>query len=312
LQNAPHGPTDYAYTVYSYSSATGQRSGQLTLPRSDLWARAVASLGNGTYVVAATKDWPSFGCRSWLYQFSLTAAGQPTAVKPFVVPEVSGWTRQLSGSGDGQMAVVTTNACVRGRTQPMNSHNDRAIAISVPSGKTTTWSPWPGSSNLVPENVIPAGNLTANGRMLAFVAIAGQPPSFGLEDQAAYVMRTGHVASASRYRLVLKPKTGTGVISAASSPNGQVTFVMTARSFGGSWHERIGAYSTKTGKLIKVLASTSATSVEGDGCLVPDQSGTHLLLLGFGNYNTAMLDIATHKLTVPRTQPGYPPFGAAW
>jgi hypothetical protein len=312
LQNAPHGPTEYAYIVYSYRSATGQRAGQLTLPRSDLWARAVASLGNGTYVVAATKDGPSFGCRSWLYQFSLTAAGQPTAVKPFVVPEVSGWTRQLSGSGDGQMAVVVTNACVRGRTQPMNSHNDRAIAISVPSGKTTTWSPWPGSSGLVPENVIPAGNLTANGRMQAFVAIAGQPQSFGLEDQAAYVMRTGQVASASRYHLVLKPQAGTGVVAASPSPNGRVTFVMTARSQGGSWHERIGAYSTKTGKLIKVLASTSANSIEGNGYLVPDPSGSHLLVFGFGNHNTAMLDIATHRLTVPHTQPGYSPFGAAW
>ncbi|HEX7993065.1 MAG TPA: hypothetical protein VF506_04035 [Streptosporangiaceae bacterium] len=86
----------------------------------------------------------------------------------------------------------------------------------------------------MPENVIPAGNLTANGRMLAFVAIAGQPQSFGLEDQAAYVMRTGQVSSASRYHLVLKPQAGTGVIAAAPSPNGRVTFVMTARSHGGS------------------------------------------------------------------------------
>jgi hypothetical protein len=126
------------------------------------------------------------------------------------------------------------------------------------------------------------------------------------------VMRTGQVASASRYHLVLKPQAGTGVVAASPSPNGRVTFVMTARSQGGSWHERIGAYSTKTGKLIKVLASTSANSIEGNGYLVPDPSGSHLLVFGFGNHNTAMLDIATHRLTVPHTQPGYSPFGAAW
>jgi hypothetical protein len=312
MQNAPHGPTEYAFTVYAYSSATGQRTGQLTLPRTDLWARAVASLGNGTYVVAATKDWPRFGCRSWLYQFSLTSAGEPTGVKPFVVPQVSGWARQLGGSGNGRMAVLTTSACVRGRTQPMNSHNDHAIAISVSSGKTTTWSPWPRSSNLVPENEFPTGNLTANGRMFGFVAIAGQPQPFGLEDQAAYVMRTGHIALADRYRLVLKPKAGSGVIAAAPSPNGQVTFVMTARSHGGIWHETIGAYSTKTGKLIRVLASTSANSVEAGGYLIPDPSGSHLLVLGFGHDNIAILDIATHRLTVPHAQSGYPPLGAAW
>ncbi|HEX9518524.1 MAG TPA: hypothetical protein VF940_20385 [Streptosporangiaceae bacterium] len=67
--------------------------------------QAAASLGNGAEVVAATKDWPHFGCRSWLYQFRLTAAGQPTRLKPFVVPQVHGWARQLGGSGDGRMAV---------------------------------------------------------------------------------------------------------------------------------------------------------------------------------------------------------------
>jgi hypothetical protein len=54
MQNAPHGPTEYAFTVYAYSSSTGHRTGQLTLPRTGLWARAVASLGNGT-----TDGWQS-------------------------------------------------------------------------------------------------------------------------------------------------------------------------------------------------------------------------------------------------------------
>ena len=310
VQNATHGPTEYAFAAYVYSSATGQRTGKLTLPRSDLWVRAVASLGNGTYVAAATKDWPRFGCRSWLYQFSLNAAGQPTGVKPLVVPQVSGWAMQISGSGDGRVAVLTTARCIRGRTQPMNSHDERDIAISLPSGKTTNWAPWPAGSDLVPENLVPTGSLSATGRMLGFVAIGGHPHAFGLDDQAAYVMLTRHVAG--RYHLVLKPAAGTSVIATALSPNGQVSFVMTARSQDGAWHERIGAYSTKTGKLIRVLASASAKAVNADGYLVPDPSGSHLLVLGFGHSNTAVLDIASDRLTVLHGRYDYPPFSATW
>jgi hypothetical protein len=196
----------------------------------------------------------------------------------------------------------------------MNAHDERATAIWVPSGATTSWAPWPRSSNLVPENTVPPASLSADGRLFAFVAISGQPPDFGQYEQAAYVMLTGHVSGpvAHRYRLVVNPPGTDGVIAAALSPNGRVTFVMTAHSYGGQWHEMIGAYSTKTGKLITVLASASARSLNGDGYLVADPSGRHLLVLGFGKTNTAVLDIATHRLSVLHVHYRYPPLGAGW
>lgn len=314
IQPAPHGPTEYAFTVHAYSTATGQQTGQLTLPRPGLWARAVASLGNGTYVVAATKDWPRFGCRSWLYQFRLTAAGRPTDVRPFVVPSVRGWTTQVGGTDNGRTAVVITSMCVHGRAQPMNSHDERATAISLGSGATMSWSPWPLGSNLVPEGNDPTAALSADGQLFAFVAIAGQPRDFGLDTQAAYVMLTGHVRGPvpRRYHLVLNPRGAAGVIAAALSPNGLVTFAMTARSYGGRWHEMIGAYATKTGKLLTVLAATSARSLDGDGYLEPDPSGAHLLVLGFGTGNTAMLDIASHRMSVLHVRYRYPPLDTTW
>ncbi len=314
IQSAPHGPTEFAFTVGVYSATTGQRTGQLTLPRSDLWVQAVASLGTGAYLVAATRDWPHFGCRSWLYQFSLTAGGQPTGLKPFVVPQVPGWASQLGGSGDGRVVVLTTLTCGRGQTQFMSAHDDRAFAISVPSGVTTTWSPWPSRSNLVPENTVSPASLSADGRLLAFIAIHTPTQDFGLSYQAAYVMLTGHVSgpAARRYRLVLPPQGGTAAVASALSPNGRVTFVMTARRYGGRWHELIGAYATMTGKLITVLASASAPYIDGNGYLVPDPSGRHLLVLGFGNDNTAVLDIATHRLSVLHVRYRYPPLGATW
>jgi hypothetical protein len=314
IRPSPHGPTEYAFTAYVYNSATGQRTGQLALPRSGLWVRAVASLGNGSYVAAATRDQPRFGCRTWLYQFRLTASGRPTGLKPFVVPEVSGWARQLGGSGDGRLAVLITSRCIRGRAQPMNSQDDRAFAFSLPSGATAAWSPWPKGSNLIPEDEGPPASLSADGRILGFVAIAGDPPDFGFYEQAAYVTLTGKLSGpvTRRYHLVLKPGAGAGVIATAVSPNGRVTFVMSARSYGGRWHETIGAYATKTGKLITVLATASARTLSGDGYLIPDPSGAHLLVLGLGKTNTAVLDIATHRLAVVHVHYGNPPLGAAW
>ncbi|HEX9518526.1 MAG TPA: hypothetical protein VF940_20395 [Streptosporangiaceae bacterium] len=127
-------------------------------------------------------------------------------------------------------------------------------------------------------------------------------------------MLTGHVSGpvARRYRLVVKPRGAAGAIAAALSPNGRVTFVMTARRYGGRWHEMIGAYATMTGKLITVLASASAQYLNGEGYLVPDPSGRHLLVPGFANRNTAVLDIATHRLSVLHVHYRYPPLGAAW
>ncbi len=313
VQPAPHGPTEYAFTVYVYNASTGQLTGRLTLPGSGRWARAVASLGKRGYVVAATRDEPRFGCRTWLYQFRLTAAGKPAGLRPFVVPQVRGWAQQLGGSGDGQLAVLTTSTCVRGRTQPMNSHDDRAMAISLPSGAVSTWSPWPAASNLVPENVAFTAPSPA-GPLLPFVAIAGHPPDFGLSEQAAYVMLGGRVGGppARRYHLVVNPPGSAGVLSAVLSPDGRVAFVLTARRYGGRWHEMIGAYATATGKLLSVLASSSARYLDGDGYLIPDPSGRHLLVLGFGAGNTAVLDVATHRMTVLPARHRYPPLGAAW
>lgn len=325
IQNAPHGPTGYAFAVYAYSVATGRQTGRLTLPGTGLWPRAVASLGKGIYMVAATRDWPHFDCRTWLYQFRLTAAGRPTDVKPFVVPQVAGWASQLSGSGNGRVAVIITTACGRGKTQFTNSHYDWASAISLPSDVpksrsrpqvivSQTWRPWPANSNLVAENVAPSGTLNADGRLLPFVAVAGQPQDFSQDAQAAYVMQTGNPGepAARRYHLVLNPRGPNGVVASALSPNGRVAFVLTANRYGGRWHEVIGAYATATGKLIIVLATASAKYVESDGYLLPDASGRHLLVAGFGAYNTAVLDVATHKLSVLRVRYPYPPLGATW
>jgi hypothetical protein len=156
--------------------------------------------------------------------------------------------------------------------------------------------------------------LSADGGLLVFIAISGHPRASGLNAQAAYVMLTGHVTGpvTRRYHLVVNPQGAAGTIAAAPSPNGRVTFVLTARRYSGRWHETIAAYATATGKLIKVLASASAPYLEANGYLVPDPSGRHLLVLGFGARNTALLDIATHRLTVPHVQYRCPPFGAVW
>jgi hypothetical protein len=70
--------------------------------------------------------------------------------------------------------------------------------------------------------------------------------------------------------------------------------------------------STATGRLIKVLASATARALDLNGYLASDPSGRHLLLLGFGNHNTAVLDVATHRLSVVPVHYRYPSSGAGW
>lgn len=91
----------------------------------------------------------------------------------------------------------------------------------------------------------------------------------------------------------------------------QVTFVMTANRSSGRWHETIGAYSTLTGKLIIVLASASSHDLNS-GYLLPDSSGRHLLVFGFGGGNTAVLDITTRRLAAVHAHYPNPPLYAAW
>lgn len=127
-------------------------------------------------------------------------------------------------------------------------------------------------------------------------------------------MLTGNLGGppARRYHLVLNPRGPDGVLSAALSPNGRVEFVLTANRYAGRWHEVIGAYATATGKLITVLATSTAKYVDGNGYLVPDPSGRHLLVAGFGDGNTAVLDIATRKISALHVRYRYPPDSAIW
>lgn len=52
--------------------------------------------------------------------------------------------------------------------------------------------------------------------------------------------------------------------------------------------------------------------MNGDGYLMPDPSGRYLLVLGFGAGNTAVLDVASHRLSVAPVRYPLPPLGAAW
>jgi hypothetical protein len=60
------------------------------------------------------------------------------------------------------------------------------------------------------------------------------------------------------------------------------------------------------------VARASANNVAADGFLMPDPSGRHLLVLGFGAGNTDVLDVATHRLSAVPVRYRYPPLGAAW
>jgi hypothetical protein len=305
----PRSPTtEYASDLDVFSSSTGRQVARVNLPQAGLYVQTVASVGADTFVAAATMDFPHAGCQTWLYQFRLTAAGQPTAIRPFADPEFAGWAWQLAGSADGSTAALTTLTCARGG-QEFASGQSTTTVISLPSGSTARMSP----GRVLEVQNSPSATMSADGGILEIIAIPGNPLGVGTQEQAAYVMLTGAMGGPAtrRYREIFRNPTG--VLADAISPDGRVSFAIVPQRRGDTFREQVVAIDTATGRIIKVVAASAwASGWNGGPAMIMDPSGRYLLLLGLGDGNTQVLDIATGSLRTVPARYAYPPNYAAW
>jgi hypothetical protein len=135
------------------NATIGALVARVSPPGHGLFFGAVAT-GNGQTFVAAL--WRAGICSTWFYQFRLNRAGQPTALTPYAVPEV---TRQIVSniavSGDGHVLAYLTQPCTR--TRPSAHLTVRNIA----AGTTRQWA-IPGQADVF------SLSLTADGRLLAY------------------------------------------------------------------------------------------------------------------------------------------------
>jgi hypothetical protein len=118
---------------------------------------AVATQNGRNYLVAEYAN----PCRSWIYQFQLSGAGQPSRLTPFAaLPTVPSSLDDLAVSGNGEMVGFTTAACMGAKAQP-----DYLGVINTRTGRTTRWTAPSGVNDV---------SLTQDGQQLSY-SVQGAP-----------------------------------------------------------------------------------------------------------------------------------------
>lgn len=150
------------------NAVTGALVARVTVPpgypggNSRTFITGVAT-GNGRDYLVAEYANP---CRSWIYQFSLDHAGQPSALKPFAaLPTARSELYGLTISGNGQLVGFTTTACMGAKPQP-----NYVGVTNIRTGRTTRWTAPAGNS-------VDAVSLTADGKQLCYSLQGEGPPS---------------------------------------------------------------------------------------------------------------------------------------
>ena len=95
-------------------------------------------------------------------------------------------------------------------------------------------------------------------------------------------------------------------------PDEMAAYVMLTRPVGGQVAREDRSVCDGVGQADRRAGVDIGTLWRPTGILAADPSGSHLLVLGFGNENTTVLDIATHRVSALHVRYPYPPFAAAW
>jgi hypothetical protein len=278
-------------------AATGAVTGQLSPPRAGLRFQAVAALGSDRqFVAAATAGMQArhaATCTTWLYQFGLTADGQPADLRPLSVPKVAGFAQNspLTASADGQIIAYDTHRC---GNRMYNLVQGQIGTINLRTGSTRTWTyRWPAEPGTL--------SLSADGSLLAMVS----NPSTGTHMQEANHNSAWLLPASSPsgpvnryYRPVVRTTTAMTPLAAALSPTGAVTFVIGPTGPNGGWQrEELPAYRTATGQRIAVVHRFPATGmITENPLLAASSSGRYLLLAGW-NDHLQRIDVATGHVT---------------
>ena len=307
-----HSPaTEYAFSVAVYSSGTGKIVAWLRPPERGRYFQAVAAIDDGnTFVAAATPGFPRPGdCRTWLYEFRLTANGTPTGLTPLVVPEVNGWANpnSLAASGDGSLITYSTNGCTKtggGSTGPHILGE-----IDLRTGKTRSWfNPevaaigGAGSHAGYQFGGLPS---LSDGSLLSFVR------GGNVTSMAAWLARLSEPIVQVR-RVLTLPGTG-GVLATAVSANARITFALTVTKPTYPYTIELGAYDTATGQLLRKWDVASHQGI-GSELIAADSSGGHLLVAGFPDplNQITVVSVATGLVTTLSLNQASMPLDVAW
>jgi hypothetical protein len=266
-------PTDSLQVV---NVSTGSAVSRVRLPAVPGGALlgAVAADGGGKFVVAAVS---LSQCRTWLYQFQLDRAGQPSPLKAFAplrtVPDaVSG----LTASGNGRDLAYIADSC--GPSQLILSVPVYLAVANTATGRTRQWT-WPQQLGDFPQNL----SLTTTGRLLAFTT--GQLATVRLIPADA---APGLLTDRSKIVLSAHQFGGGSVIRfAALSAGGNAIYFTVMHSIGpaAAAPEEIRAVDLATGRL------STVTKTSGIGLAV-DANARDMLLATVHGSSTGLLSVS--------------------
>ncbi len=266
------------------NATTGALVAQVTVPQgypggdSRMYITSVATRNGRDYLVAEYAN----PCRSWIYQFRLDSAGQPSALTPFAaLPTVRSELYSLTVSGNGQMVGFTTTTCMGAKAQP-----NYVGVTNVRTGHTTRWT--------VPSsNAVNDVSLTADGGQLCY--------SLQLTPSVVRVIPTSAArgSAADRGRTVAQAQSGQWTSFAAISADGTKVYFATYAQL--TMHQT----GPVTGQVRVVDLATGRSRVvyapAGQPGLITSDPGAGYLLLQIQGkakqpVRLARLDLATGKV----------------
>jgi hypothetical protein len=186
-------------------TATGHVTGQVSTPAGQIFARIAGDGSDRTFYVAAQQANVMGTCRAYFYKFSLSAAGQASALTPLLGSGQAGLPTALAASADGRKLAFSITDCARGGATkiPPSQANGYIGMLDTASGKITRhWTFVLGEDYATDMALSPDGNLAAFAQYLpsrsAIVAKTLRTDmSSGTVDQASAVVGLPGVSSLS-------------------------------------------------------------------------------------------------------------------
>jgi hypothetical protein len=266
------------------NATTGALVARVTVPpgypggNSRTYINAVATWNGRDYLVAEYAN----PCRSWIYQFSLDSAGQPSALTPFAaLPTIPTSVNSLTVSGNGKMVAFATAACMGAKAQP-----NYLGVTNLRTGHTTRWT-------FPDHDAAGSVSLTADGRQLCY-SLEGE----GSSSLIRVIPTSAPPGRATDFgRIVAPVQAGQFFSFAVISPDGGKVYFVTST--------QPGLHQTKpmTGQIRVTNLATGRSRVvyapAGTPGLVTSDPGVRYLIVQLQGQPSKLvrLDLATGKTT---------------
>jgi hypothetical protein len=239
-------------------TATGHVAGELRAPAGRAFAVITGTGGDRTFFVATDLN-PQTSCKTSFYQFTLSAAGQPSGLTRLPVRTLPGLPTALAASADGHLVAYSVTNCYGGTSGHIGSgqRTGGIGLINLRAGQIIrTWTYTLG------EDYTTDLSMSADGSLL------GYSNFISASSRAGRVLRTTAASGSDQVAarvLVSNP------VTTALSAGGQFMYAFT-----GERGRVLAAYATASGQQVKVLHRWSAADQPGP--LVTDPAGGYALI----------------------------------